>query len=145
MAATLVGLVLVAGCFAGQPAPTPSENPSPAGMSSTSPAEAIDELLAYIPSNETVVATLDSQHGIVTVGPFEPQAPRLSVYVDCVGSGGLSLEIEDVGSFPLACAESAGGASIWNEFDVRYVDQYSVTVRADPQTIWAMAISHPDQ
>ena len=141
--ALAVGLVLalaLAGCSSLPFIPLPT-TPAP-----TEPAALPTELVAYQPvSGEVAVDSLSTQTGTQSLGPFPADSERIAVYVDCIGRGEVIIEIVGVGKFNNPCNRRGGGMGTRNEFDMRFVKDYSLRVSASDEQMWALTVTRPEK
>jgi len=111
----------------------------------TEPPALPTEFLAYEPvPGERAVATLSTQTGINSLGPFRVASDRVAVYVDCIGEGTIAVDISGVARFDNPCYSRVGPLGTRNELDVRYVNDYEVTITATDEQMWAVTITEPD-
>jgi len=133
-------LLALAGCTTAS-----FEIPRPSVTASSGPPALPTEFLAYEPvEGERAVGTLATQTGINSLGPFTVASERVAVYVDCLGQGTVSVEISGVARFDNPCYPRVGPLGTRNELDMRYVDDYTVTVTATDEQLWALTITEPD-
>lgn len=146
----ITSIVALTGCDSGdslaaetagpQGSPTSNRTPEPSTSQSVGP------VLAYKPTNEKVLGSLDEQEGVNLVGPLTTDAPAIAVYLTCVGSGEIALQIPEVGDFPLVCDTDQSAGTIKNVFDIRYVkDDLSVNVKGLTGQRWAVSVAETEQ
>ena len=128
--AILLGIVLVlSACTSsplakGQTTPPITASITQSPIASATPGAPTSEtVLAYQPTNETVLGFLDSQEGSNTIGPLSIGAPAIAVYVSCRGTGSLDVELPGLGSFTTLCESSPTVEGVRNVLDVRFVEE----------------------
>ena len=132
----------LAGCTATPVIPLLPLPPAPVA---TGPVALPTELVAYeAAQGEVTIGSLSSQTGVHTLGPFAVEGERLAVYVDCIGVGEVIIRISGVGRFNNPCNRRVGGMGTRNEFDMRFVTSYSITVSASEEQMWALTATRPD-
>lgn len=88
------------------------------------------------------MAVLDKQVGANAVGTFSRNGPVLYVDLLCMGGESVEIDIAGVGKFPVPCSDD-GSVQSHNEFDVSFVDTYSVAINAGAEQQWAVTLSEP--
>jgi hypothetical protein len=148
--AAAVGLALVlAGCTTSPAGPSTSPSPSavadpppraaPTPGQTATPAKSVLE--ADAPTNEKIRGRLSSQSGTNELGPFKPRTSSIAVYFRCVGEGAAEVVISGVGGFPYECDASGAAPGIKNTFDARYVKNFTVSVSAHDNLVWAITVA----
>lgn len=140
---TVTAFVVVAamvGCSSSS-GPRPSASTHPESTEPT--ANSSRAVIAEPPAGEKVLGQLENQRGTQQIGPVQSGSGRIAVYVTCVGTGVLQIDIPGVGSFPNKCDPTGSDPDIANTFDVRYVDSVTVTGTADDSLLWGLTVTVP--
>jgi hypothetical protein len=83
----------------------------------------------------------ETAEGTSTLGPYEVTSDAIDVAVTCTGTRAVSVTVDGVGSFDAWCDAMEGEGDTSHVFDVRGVDTYTLTVEADPEQVWSVAIT----
>lgn len=140
------GLVLI-GCTGGPPptgTPTPSATTATAEPSPSEevPADPDAPLDAYEPSNDEVLGSLSDQTGMGSIELAASDADTISIYLDCRGSGKVTVSIPDVAEFPLDCDTSVEGAQVRHDIDVGDTDSPQlISVHAADDQTWTLTVA----
>ncbi|MBI9113609.1 hypothetical protein [Sanguibacter suaedae] len=79
--------------------------------------------------------------GTSTLGPYEVTSDAIDVAVTCTGTRAVTVTVDGVGSFDAWCDSMEGEGDTSHVFDVRGVDTYTLTVEADPEQVWSVAVT----
>lgn len=145
-------VAFMAACTGASPTrPVPSDVTAPVRTSSSGadssssptiePTSMPGAVVATSPSAEPLIATLETQSGSTSLGPFPRTSDRVAIYFTCVGSGVATISIPGVAEFPNDCAPDVLGMGTRNAVDVRYVEEISVSVEAPTDATWAISLT----
>lgn len=146
----ITSMVALTGCSAEDSlsagTPQPQSSPTSSSKPEPSTSQSIGPVLAYQPTSEKILGSLDEQEGVNSIGPLSTDAPAIAVYLTCVGTGEISLMIPEVGDFPLVCDVDPSAGTIKNVFDIRYVkDDLLVNVKGLKGQRWAVSVAETEQ
>ena len=145
----ILSLVALAGCTA-DPAAAPTATPTataeePHPDSTPAPEPTLLPIGGF-GEDETVLYELADQSGSVSAGPFTTTAATLNTYLTCVGTGEITVALDDAAG---ATMMSRTGpceptAPIRDANGIGPFENVTVAVTADPRVRWNLAVTTQD-
>ena len=89
---------------------------------------------------EPRIGTISSARGTEEIGPVPSRTGRVAVYIRCVGTGILTVEVVGSATFTQRCLVDARDPGTRNTLDISGSDVH-VTGVGDAEDIWAIAVT----
>jgi hypothetical protein len=93
------------------------------------------------PEGYQILASVDDRDSPGPVGVFPVTKKDAFVFLSCYGKGGIVINIDPVGEFPLPCSTDPTAGASKNQFQVSDYDQFRVTIDSRPGQRWAATIA----